>query len=102
MSSFWDSQRHGPGAKSSETEETPLQRARRVLDSRPAGGQYHNPPLYLMQEVEQMPPDVQAWIKSLGEGERWIAEHQLNLVGVRNFAEHWEYQRDYVEYMLNF
>jgi hypothetical protein len=55
-----------------------------------------------MQEVEQMPPEVQAWVQSLGDGERWIAEFQLNLVGVQNFVEQWEYQRDYVEHMSNF
>ena len=49
-----------------------------------------------------MPPEVHAWIKSLSEGGQWIAEFHLNLVGVENFVEHWEYQRDYVEYMLNF
>ncbi|WP_336491010.1 hypothetical protein [Methylobacterium nigriterrae] len=73
-----------------------------AMAKRPAGGEYHDPPLFLLEEVERMPSEVQAWVKSLGECGQWIAEFQLNLVGVENFVEHWEYQRDYVEYMLNF
>jgi hypothetical protein len=72
------------------------------MANRPAGAEYHDPPLFLLEEAQRMPPEVQAWINSLGEGGQWIAEFQLNLVGVENFVEHWEYQRDYVEYMLNF
>ena len=72
------------------------------MAKRPAGAQCHDPPLFLLEEVERMPPEVQAWVKSLGEEGQWIAEFQLNLVGVENFVDHWEYQRDYVEYMLNF
>ena len=72
------------------------------MANRPAGAEYHDPPLFLLEEAQRMPPEVQAGIKSLSEGGRWIAEFQLNLVGVDNFVEHWEYQRDYVKYMLNF
>jgi hypothetical protein len=101
MRSYWDHATHGPGTDPAD-EEGPLASACRVLDRRPAGGQYHDPPLFLMTEVERMPPEVQAWVRSLGDGEHWIAEFQLNLVGTRNFVEHWEYQRDYVEYMISF
>ncbi|WP_162560968.1 hypothetical protein [Methylobacterium durans] len=72
------------------------------MSKSPAGGEYHDPPLFLLVEVQRMPPEVQDWVKSLREDELWIAEWQLNLVGVANFVEHWEYQRDYVEYMANF
>ena len=68
----------------------------------PAGAGYHDPPLYLLEEAKKMPPEVQDWVQSLAGQGLWIAEFQLNLVGVANFVEQWEYQRDYVEYMLNF
>lgn len=72
------------------------------MSQRPAGAQYHDPPLFLLEEAQRMPSHVQAWGKSLGEGGQWIAKFQLNFVGVDKLVETWEYQRDYVEYMLNF
>ena len=56
------------------------------MANRPAGAEYHDPPLFLLEEAQRMPPEVQAWIKSLSEGGQWIAEFQLNLVGVDNFS----------------
>ena len=57
---------------------------------------------FLFDEVERMQPEVQVWIKSLCGEALWIAEFQLNLVGVDNFVKHWKYQREFVEYMANF
>ena len=42
------------------------------------------------------------WIDSLGVVELEVAEFKLGLIGVDNFLETWESQRDYVEYILNF
>ena len=42
------------------------------------------------------------WTNSLNGGELEVAEFKLGLIGVDNFLETWESQRDYVEYMLNF
>lgn len=67
-----------------------------------AGGEYHDPPLFLLEEVGRMPAEVQAWVKSLSEEGQWIAEFQLNVVGTDNFVDRWEYQRDYVKHILNF
>ena len=72
------------------------------MPTSPAGAGYRDPPLFLMEEAKHMPPEVQDWIETLGGEERWIAQFQLNLLGVTNLVEHWEYQRDHVAYMANF
>ena len=58
---------------------------------------------HLMDEVKHRAAGACShWINSLGVGELEIAEFKLELIGVDNFLETWESQRDYVEYILDF
>src|ERR1700712_2193510 len=58
---------------------------------------------YLMEEIKiRATGACSQWIDSLGVVELEVAEFKLGLIGVDNFLETWESQRDYVEYILNF
>jgi len=52
--------------------------------------------------IQQMPEHARDWLRTLHPENRELMEHRLNLIGIENFAETFDYQKEDFEFYKTF